>query len=150
MQESDTILTPLRELCASQHLAVLATEGRSHPYASLIAFAATDDLRRFFFVTKRDTRKFANMQSNGHVALLIDNRTNSVSDFTHAIAVTVLGECRELHGTEMVEASRCYVEKHPHLEEFVASSECALIEVTVRSFYLVNHFQNLREYHFSP
>jgi len=67
MKESDTILTQMRELCASQHLAVLATEDCGHPYTSLVAFAVTDDLRRFFFATNRDTRKFANMQSNRHV-----------------------------------------------------------------------------------
>lgn len=150
MSESNSDLTHLRELFASQPLAVLSTDGNGHPYASLVAFAVSDDLRRLFFATTRDTRKFANLQSNSHVALLIDNRSNSVEDFTRAVAVTVLGSCRELIGTERSDAERFYLEKHPHLEEFVSAPNCALILVTVRSFYLVSCFRNVTEHHFKP
>ncbi len=148
MKESDTTLIQLRELCASQQLAVLATEDRCHPYTSLVAFAVTGDQRRFFFATNRDTRKFANMQSNRHVSLLIDNRTNSARDFTHAIAATLLGECRELSGTEKEDALLLYLNKHPGLEGFVTSARCALMEVTVYGCYLVNQFQQVTECHF--
>lgn len=141
MKVSDTVITQLRELCASQQLAVLATEDRGRPYTSLVAFAGTDDQRRFFFATNRDTRKFGNIQSNRHVSLLIDNRTNSARDFTHAIAATLLGECRELSGTEKEDALPIYLNKHPGLEEFVTSARCALMEVTIYSCSLVNQFQ---------
>lgn len=148
MSESDR--THLRELFASQPLAVLSTDCNGHPYASLVAFAVSEDLRRLFFATDRNTRKFANLRSNSRVALLIDNRSNSVADFTQAVAVTVLGSCREMSGTERSDAERFYLEKHPHLEEFVSSPGCALIHVTVRSLYLVSRFQNVTEYHFNP
>jgi nitroimidazol reductase NimA-like FMN-containing flavoprotein (pyridoxamine 5'-phosphate oxidase superfamily) len=150
VSESNSDLTQLRGLFASQPLAVLSTDGNGHPYASLVAFAVSDDLRRLFFATSRDTRKFANLQSNSQVALLVDNRSNSVADFTRAVAVTVLGSCRELSGTERSDAERLYLEKHPHLEEFVSSPGCALIHVTVRSFYLVSCFRNVTEHHFEP
>jgi hypothetical protein len=50
----------------------------AQPYASLMAFAATDDLKRLLFATERNTRKYANLVSNPRAALLVDNRSNQV------------------------------------------------------------------------
>lgn len=150
MSDSISVSTQLRELFATQALAVLSTEGNGHPYASLVAFASSDDLGRLFFATDRDTRKFANLQSNSRVALLVDNRSNSVGDFAHAIAATALGSCRELTGPERDEASHRFLDKHPSLAEFVSAFDCALIQITVRSIYLVGSFRNVTEFHFEP
>jgi heme iron utilization protein len=150
VSESPSVLTQLRELFTSQTLAVLSTDDKGHPYASLVAFAAGEDLQSLYFATRRDTRKFANLQTNRQVALLVDNRANSVDDFTRAVAVTALGSCTELNGTERADASQRYLEKHPHLEEFLSATSCALIQIRVRSFYLVSQFQNVNEYHFTP
>lgn len=148
MSDSPSVSSQLRELFATQALAVLSTDGSGNPYASLVAFASSDDLRQLFFATARDTRKFANLQSNCRVALLVDNRSNSVVDFAHAIAATALGSCRELTGPERDEASHRFLEKHPSLAEFVSAPDCALIQVTVRSIYLVGRFRHVTEYQF--
>lgn len=150
MTQPDDLTNQLRELFATQPLAVLSTGSDSRPYASLVAFAASSDLRRLFFATTRDTRKYANIRSNSRVALLVDNRTNRVDDFTSAIAVTVLGDSRELTGEERADAEGLYLGKHPHLQEFVSSPSCALVEVAVSSLYLVSRFQNVTEFHFHP
>jgi nitroimidazol reductase NimA-like FMN-containing flavoprotein (pyridoxamine 5'-phosphate oxidase superfamily) len=47
----------LAELFDSQRSAVLATQGGGQPYCSLMAFAATGDLRDLLFATLRATRK---------------------------------------------------------------------------------------------
>jgi nitroimidazol reductase NimA-like FMN-containing flavoprotein (pyridoxamine 5'-phosphate oxidase superfamily) len=140
----------LHELFATQPLAVLSTDGDCRPYASLVAFAVSSDLRRLYFATTRDTRKYANLRSNSRVALLVDNRTNRVDDFTSAAAVTILGDIRELTGAERADAERLYLDRHPHLREFVTSPNCALVEVAVSSLYLVSQFRNVTEFHFSP
>jgi nitroimidazol reductase NimA-like FMN-containing flavoprotein (pyridoxamine 5'-phosphate oxidase superfamily) len=54
----------LRALLESQRFAVLATEDQGQPFASLMAFAATDDLRHMVILTERTTRKYANLKSN--------------------------------------------------------------------------------------
>jgi heme iron utilization protein len=147
--ESTPILDQLRELFASQRLAVLGTDHGGHPYASLVAFAVSDDLREILFATNRDTRKFANMKSNNRVSLLIDNRSNQVADFSQAIAVTLLGAGEELAEADRPVSEALYLAKHPNLEEFVTSPSCALVRVRVQSCYLVSRFQNVMEYHFS-
>jgi len=47
------------QLFTSQKLAVLSTQHQGQPHASLIAFAASDDLKELFFATRRATLKFA-------------------------------------------------------------------------------------------
>ena len=51
----------LNRLLSTQKLAVLSTFGNEQPYASLIAFAAADDLKHIIFATTRATRKYANL-----------------------------------------------------------------------------------------
>lgn len=138
----------LDELCAGQHLAVLATDTGTGPYTNLVAFAATPDLHQFYFVTPRATRKWAHLEHNHQVALLIDNRHNTVAYFSHAAAATVLGAAEELQGAAKQSALALYLEKHPNLTEFAGAPGCALLRVQVNKIYLVNRFQQVTEYCF--
>jgi heme iron utilization protein len=140
----------LKGLCTGQPLAVLATDAGNGPYANLVAVAVTPDLRRLFFTTRRGTRKWANLSGNHHVSLLIDNRSNQVADFSRAAAATMLGTAEELSGAELETGLALFLARHPHLAEFTASPDCALFRVQISSIYLVTHFQNVMEFHFSP
>lgn len=140
----------LRELLATQRLAVLATQNHEQPYCSLVAFAATPDLKRLFFATSRNTRKFANLSDHSHVALLVDNRSGQDTDFHEAMAATVVGQAEEVAPEEIQEARALYLSKHPHLVDFVSSPTCALLCVTARTYYVVTRFQQVVEYHMEP
>nr|WP_321465347.1 pyridoxamine 5'-phosphate oxidase family protein [uncultured Desulfobulbus sp.] len=140
-------LSVLQELCRTQPLAVLATAAGSHPYVNLMAVAVTDDLRRLYFATPRATRKWANLTRNPRVSLLLDNRTNQVSDFGQAVAATLLGSTHEIEGKAREEGLMVYLSRHPHLADFVASPTCALFQVQIDRIYLVTHFQNVMEFH---
>ena len=50
----------------------LATHDGAAPYTSLMAFAASAELDRLFFVTSRATHKYSNMAANNQVSALID------------------------------------------------------------------------------
>ena len=147
-KESNEGLRPLlRELLGRTRLAVLSTHHSGQPYASLVAFASSDDLRYLYFVTPRTTRKFGNLQSDGRIALLIDSRSNAPTDFHEAMAVTVVGRAREISGPEKQTALNRYLEKHPYLEEFAASPTCAFVQVDARTYILVKNFQHVMELH---
>ena len=139
----------LKELCTGQPLAVLATDAGNGPYTSLVAFAVSPDLRQLYFATLRATRKWANLAGNHHVSLLIDNRSNQVTDFSRAAAATVIGSAEEVSGSELVTGLAIFLRRHPHLAEFTASPSCALFRVQIASIYLVKRFQNVMEFHFS-
>lgn len=140
----------LRELFASQQLAVLATDADGHPYTSLVAFAATDDQTRLIFATTRATRKFSNIKENCQVSLMIDSRSNQVSDFRNAIAVTAMGSASEVIGDERECLMALYIARHPHLTTFINAPSCALLQVAVRQYYMVSRFQNVTVWEISP
>ena len=130
---------------ASQALAVLATQEDSRPYANLVAFAATEDLRILMFSTSRSTRKFSHILDSPQVALLIDNRTNSIRDFRDAVAITALGRAIMVKGAEKEQLSSVYLAKHPHLTDFISFPNQTLLKVEVSNYILVSHFQRVLE-----
>jgi heme iron utilization protein len=150
MTHEDTLRTELQDLLGSQRLAVLSTHDRGQPYASLVAFAATGDLSRILFATARTTRKFHNLANDARVALLIDNRSNTERDFHQAMAATAIGVSREIPPGEDHGLRDLYLSKHPYLEGFLNSDSCALVEVSVAKYLVVNRFQNVFELKVGP
>jgi heme iron utilization protein len=140
----------LRKLFRSQPLAVLATQNQGQPYASLVAFASSDDLKSFYFATTRSTRKYAYLSGDSRVAVLVDNRSNKVSDFRWAMAATVTGTAAEVTRRERKSAMDRYLAKHPHLSDFVHSPTCALCKIRVQTFFVVTRFQSVVEVHVRP
>ena len=147
LSEESELELLIRELFESQKLAVLATQNEGQPYANLIAFAASDDLKSLYFATARATRKYANIEADARVTVLIDNRSNQDSDFSQAAAVTATGTAQEVMASKRDEILTIYLAKHPMLEEFVRSPSCALLKVQVETYYLVRRFQNVMELH---
>jgi nitroimidazol reductase NimA-like FMN-containing flavoprotein (pyridoxamine 5'-phosphate oxidase superfamily) len=136
----------LHELCCDQPLAVLATSAGSAPYASLVAVAVTPDLHRLYFATPRATRKAANLAGNPKVSLLLDNRSNLLTDFTRAAAATIIGRAEEVHGSARATGLELFLKRHPHLADFTESPGTALFMVTVTRISLVTRFQQVIDY----
>jgi nitroimidazol reductase NimA-like FMN-containing flavoprotein (pyridoxamine 5'-phosphate oxidase superfamily) len=147
LSEDSELELLIRELFESQKLAVLGTQNEGQPYANLVAFAPSHDLKSLYFVTARATRKYANIEADARVTVLIDNRSNQDSDFSQAAAVTATGTAKEVADSKRDEVLAIYLAKHPMLEEFVRSPSCALLRVEVKTYYLVRRFQNVMELH---
>jgi len=150
LKDLENMKKDLKDLFTSQRLGVLATQNEGQPYTSLVAFSASEDLKQLFFATTRTTRKYANLTANSRVAMLIDNRSNEVIDFRWAMAVTATGKAEEIKGHEREEASKLYLAKHPHLEEFVSSPSCALLRISVDRYYVASRFQKVIQVHVKP
>ena len=147
MENTDDIRRLIKGLCASQKLAVLCTHRESQPYASLVAFVASEDLAHLYFVTPKTTRKFANLEANSRVAVMVNSSENQESDFHRAMAVTIIGSAAEVGDARRGALIDRYLERHPYLENFVRAPTCALVEIDVESYYLVRNFQNVMELH---
>jgi heme iron utilization protein len=145
MEDAGKLKHTVGELLRSQKLAVLSTHNKGQPYASLVVFAATQDLKLLLFATTRATRKYDNLSHDPRVALLIDSRSNLNSDIHGAIAVTATGIAEEVGEKEKEALLKIYLAKHPHLKEFVHSPTCALLRIKVETYYLVSKFQKVFE-----
>ena len=150
METTNQIRQRLGELFRSQNLAALSTHHAGQPYASLVAFYAADDLKYIYFATPKTTRKYANLTADSRVAVMVNSSTNQISDFHQAISVTAVGKAEDVAASDKKPIVDLYLAKHPYLEDFVRSPTCALVEVTVESYYLVKNFQNVMELHLEP
>ncbi|MBN2014732.1 MAG: pyridoxamine 5'-phosphate oxidase family protein [Candidatus Altiarchaeota archaeon] len=132
----DDIKNRINEVLTEQKLGVLSTEYEGQPYASLVAFASTPDLRSLLFATDRVTRKYQNISVNPMVALLVDNRSNNSSDFSKAVAVTASGRAIEVSEKDR-ELSNGFLLKHPALSGFLSNSATALMKIDVENYVVV-------------
>jgi len=137
----------LHDVLATQNFGVLCTHGQGAPYGTVVCFATSDDMDRVWFSTTRSTRKFTHIQEDDRVAFVVDNTSNRPSDLFEALAATGTGHARELTGDDREVASKLYLAKHPHLRDFAASPNCALVEVRIETFHVVTRFQEVVEIH---
>lgn len=142
MNDTESIRRDIQSLITGQKLGVLCTYGQGQPYASLVAFAGTSDLKKLVFATPNTTRKFVNLVQHPQVSLLVNSSANQDADIHEASAVTVTGAAAELEkeGQPLLDL---YLAKHPHLEEFVLAPTSALVAINVQNYYLVRRFQQV-------
>ena len=145
MEKFEELSDLIKRVLASQRFAVLATQSEGQPYSSLIAFAEADNLRSLIFVTSRDTRKYSNTQANRKVAVLVDSRTNQVSDLQNAVAITAIGTIEEVAESNRDYLSGIYLSKHPQLSDFLHKPSNALVKVVVTE-YVVATFEGVRSF----
>jgi len=139
-----SIKNDISETLQSTSFAVLATENDGQPHASLIAFTPMDSYRKLIFATYRSTRKFQNMTQNNRVAVLIEGGDASRSGLEEGFVLTAFGQAEEIRVTENEAALRAHLEKHPDMETFLLTADCALVCVTVDSYQVVRGIDDVR------
>jgi hypothetical protein len=137
----------LHNLLDRQRLGVLSSVAGEQPYASLVAIAASPDLSRIYFATSRSTRKYANLEANPRAAMLIDNRSNQARDFRQAMAATATGRVEELTPGAEAAFGQFFTAKHPYLDDFISAPSTAKFCLRVKTYFVVNRFQNVMELH---
>jgi hypothetical protein len=145
--EDRSIPERIRRLLTEQPYAVLCTQSQSQPYGSLVAFAASDDLKTLAFSTTVATRKYRLLTECEHVALLIDSRSDSSVDMMRIEAVTATGQARVVAaGPEFDCWAGLLTACHPHLAPFVKAKSSALVCVQVVRYFHVCRFQEVRQW----
>lgn len=134
-------ISDLKKLFDSQRLAVLATQSEGQPHGCLVAFACSDDLKYLFFTTSRNTRKYNDIHMSPKVAMLIDSRSNTESDFANAIAVTARGIALELSGADREKWMIVYLQKQSQLSTFASEDDTAFLKIDVDE-YLIAGFRS--------
>jgi uncharacterized pyridoxamine 5'-phosphate oxidase family protein len=132
----------IKELLEQQKLAVLATQGKKYPYNTLVAYAFSEDLRYIFFATRKHTRKYNNIMKHHHVSMLIDSRTNNVTDFEDAVALTVMGK---MVNTTPLEHEGLFLNRFPHLKNFIEDPATTIMTLKIDKYIYVQRFQEVLE-----
>jgi nitroimidazol reductase NimA-like FMN-containing flavoprotein (pyridoxamine 5'-phosphate oxidase superfamily) len=137
----------LAHLLHTERYAILCTQGEGQPYGSMVAFAATDDLRTMVFSTPVTTRKYRLLTACERVALVVDSRSATPDDVTGIEAVTATGRATRITDEkQFARWSGLLTDKHPYLEAFVHASSCALFRVDILRYLHVVHFQEVTQW----
>jgi nitroimidazol reductase NimA-like FMN-containing flavoprotein (pyridoxamine 5'-phosphate oxidase superfamily) len=127
----------------TQSIAVLATSKNDEPYSCLVGFEVADSFRTFLFATMRQRLKYRNIMANPRVALTIDDRDKTESDFNETNSITVVGTASDTEGVERSRYAGLLVKRHRALQSFVDSPDCAVIKVDVDKIYFVSEFESV-------
>jgi len=144
---SVNLATQIRKLVDSQSFCILSTQGNNQPYGSLVAYAFTEDLKKFFFKTHVATRKYKLLQECPQVALVIDSRCQHLEDITEVEAVTITGKATQLRsGAEHDLGIELLRKRHSYLENFIKISSTALFKIDVVRYFHVVRFQEVSQW----
>ncbi len=134
----------IRRLVESQRYAVLCTQGEGQPYASIVAFASSDDLAHAAFATATATRKYRLLTECDRVALFVDNRSEGQGRMMEIEALTATGRAQQMEaGKEWDWWSSLLIRRHPQLEAFVLSPTSALFRIDIVRYFHVSRFQEV-------
>lgn len=137
MNKSISIETYVQEALHSCTFAVLATEGEGQPHASLVAITPSDDFKALIFATYKNTRKYNNLNKNGKVAVLFENRSANNLNQHNTTVLTAFGNAKELDNEALKPAFEAHVFKHPEQRTFLLSNDCAMFRIKVTAFQIV-------------
>ena len=143
-------LDRVKRLFRSQSFAVLSTQQNGQPYANLIAFTSSDDLKQIIFLTPSNTRKYDNLTKSPKVAMLVNDSRNEADDISRAVCVTATGTAQIIPDQSREKLLRLFLLDHPHLSEFADDPKTVLVSVRVDTFFVVNDFQNVEKIKVSP
>lgn len=136
------LLKKIAELFSNQRFAVLSTQENNQPYACLVAFTASRDLKEVYFLTPNTTRKYENLIANPKVAILVNDSRNQADDIYNAVSVTGIGVARIIEKNENPAALDGYVERHPNLKAFAAAPTTAFVCISMKRYFMGNRFQD--------
>ena len=137
MNDLRTSMEIIEHVLKLNKYAVLSTEGNGQPHTSLVAITLFENFRHLIFATYRNTLKYRNLSHNNKVALLIDSRIANIETLQKSIVVTIIGHAEEISKAENEAAYRAHLKRHPEMESFMRSSDCALILIVAQSYQVV-------------
>lgn len=136
----------IRRVLERNRLAVLSTQRGGQPHASLMAFTPLEGLRFLAFATYRDTLKYASIQQDRRVAILVEDRERDARDSGERLVLTALGEAIETPEEERQAHLATHLARHPELQKFLSSPECEFIRVAVHAYQAVGGVDDVRWY----
>jgi nitroimidazol reductase NimA-like FMN-containing flavoprotein (pyridoxamine 5'-phosphate oxidase superfamily) len=132
------MLHQMRHMIQDQRFCVLATAGDNRPHCSLMAYAASPDGLEIYLVTHQGTRKYANLQANPAVSLLIDTRSDHPGmDGLRALTITGRLAPAPDAGAE-AHIRRRFLQRHPGMAAFARDPHARWLCIRVTALQLLN------------
>jgi nitroimidazol reductase NimA-like FMN-containing flavoprotein (pyridoxamine 5'-phosphate oxidase superfamily) len=146
MNRQDDIEACVEGALQARRFAVLATERDGQPHSSLVAITPMGGSRELLFATYRDTRKYRNLVSNSKVSVFVDGRwtERAGSGAQDGFVLTALGHAHEVASVDRKAACVAHLQRHPDLDAFLGSPNCAMVRVTVQAYQVVGAIDDVK------
>ncbi|MEW5825821.1 MAG: pyridoxamine 5'-phosphate oxidase family protein [Candidatus Bipolaricaulota bacterium] len=145
-QPSGETRDTIQRVLERNRFAVLATQRDGQPHASLIAFTPLEGLRFLAFATYRQTVKYASIQKDRRVAILVEDRGRDARHADRRLVLTALGEAIETPLGERPAHLATHAARHPELAEFLSSPDCQFVRVAIHAYQVVGGVDDVRWY----
>ena len=134
------MLEKMRAIVKGNDLCVLATVSERRPHCSLMSYISDEEGREVYLVSHKETKKYSNLIENPTVSLLIDTREEEKEQRRIDIkALTITGEFQTIKNPAKKDLIRArFLERHPHLLEFLNDPGAEIFSIKVRSFQLLD------------
>jgi general stress protein 26 len=124
--------------------AVMATQQDGQPHASLMAFTSMSGIRYIIIATYRKTLKYSSLSKDGRVAVLINNCIATGPSHYRDLVITAHGIATEVTDGDREMVKEAYIARHPDFNDFLASSDCALLRVVVSAYEVVGGTEDVQ------
>ena len=124
--------------------AVMATQQEGQPHASLMAFTPMNGIQHLIIATYRTTLKYSNLSKDGRVAVLINNYIATGPSKYRDLVITAHGIATEVTVDDRDAVKQAYLARHPDFDDFLASSDCALLRVLVSAYEVVGSTEDVQ------
>ena len=141
--ELEELRKALRHILDSQLFGVLSTVAEETPHSTIMAFAVADNWNTLVMVTPRHTRKYQFLKENQKVSFFVDNRSNRMVDTEEVYGIEARGRVSEIDKTDTLVYRDLYLRKFPQMDDFFRSPASACIKISVDSYNIVHHFQDV-------
>jgi uncharacterized pyridoxamine 5'-phosphate oxidase family protein len=136
MNKQSIIKEHIEGALQTSRFAVLATVGNGQPHTSLIAITPFGSIRQLIFATYRNTLKYRNLTNNSKAAILIESGGVNMKGLSNSIVLTIIGHTKEIIADNEA-AFQVHLKRHPEMESFMSSNDCALILFIAQSYQVV-------------
>ena len=138
----------IKKLVSEQFFFIPCTQGEGQPYGSLITYAFQDDLKKFFFATSKNTRKYKLLSKCPKVAIVIDSRCKNQDEFIKIDVLTATGNTIKIEKNEkdFKKDISLLKNRHPYLNKLLESNNTVLFCLDVEKYIYVTNFQEVFEW----
>lgn len=132
------MIEKIKALARKKDICVLATVSEKGPYCSLMAYSVEENAVEFYMATSRLTKKYANIENNPDVSLLIDSRETIPR--SQAQALTVSGKCEIMshHDPKRHTIKEILLTRHPHLKTILKTPDSEILCIRAESYLFLD------------
>jgi nitroimidazol reductase NimA-like FMN-containing flavoprotein (pyridoxamine 5'-phosphate oxidase superfamily) len=112
----------INSLLEGEKICFLATSQEDQPHLSMMNFTYLPAEELIILSTRRNTRKFFNMQKNSAVALLV---------YRMPLSCTILGRAKIEEGEQAEHYRALHLARHKNMRQFISGPEIAVVTVRI-------------------